>query len=310
MSTWNRYEAPNIGLLFNKQIYKEEAILKETDNLAAPSKSRLSIENKDGREELKIFVDETDKKKKSPFDAFYMDLYKQKSGSFAQLINESAHQRFTLTTTYPGLLLGSGYIHDTKAKGDFKIGFFFDHTSGQPIIPGSSVKGVCRSVFETDVAEGENFTGDQSVVAVRFIFNELLEAKKNNPQFKQRDTINKIIAGLTPANLKILVEEIFGNDKAKGMDIFFDAVLDMKLNGSKEFLANDFITPHFPHVLQNPIPIQFLKVKSGIAFEFRFRLCTSGEWTDEIKRLFFKQVLSTLGIGAKTNVGYGQFESL
>ena len=42
MSNWSSYKAPNLGLLFYKQVYKEDAILKETDNPYAPSKSRLN----------------------------------------------------------------------------------------------------------------------------------------------------------------------------------------------------------------------------------------------------------------------------
>ncbi|MEZ4966913.1 MAG: RAMP superfamily CRISPR-associated protein [Saprospiraceae bacterium] len=57
---------------------------------------------------------------------------------------------FRLKTTYPGLLIGSGYQHETGAEGELKLGFFFDHTSGLPVIPGSSVKGVLRSVFHKD----------------------------------------------------------------------------------------------------------------------------------------------------------------
>jgi CRISPR-associated protein Cmr6 len=62
------------------------------------------------------------------------------------------YQGFLLKTTYPGLLIGSGYIHEAvgndKSKTEaFKIGFFFDHITGMPYIPGSSVKGVLRSAF-------------------------------------------------------------------------------------------------------------------------------------------------------------------
>jgi CRISPR-associated protein Cmr6 len=56
----------------------------------------------------------------------------------------------------------------------------------------------------------------------------------------------------------------------------------------------------------------FLKVLPGIGFEFRFKLThtridDSFTFTADEKRLFFKQVLLTIGVGAKTNVGYGQF---
>jgi CRISPR-associated protein Cmr6 len=34
------------------------------------------------------------------------------------------------TTTYPGLLIGSGYTHEIGAIGESKIGFQLDHTGG------------------------------------------------------------------------------------------------------------------------------------------------------------------------------------
>jgi len=56
---------------------------------------------------------------------------------------------FELTTTYPGLLLGSGYLHELPdVKGQAILGFDFDYTTGLPIIRGSSIKGVLRSAYE------------------------------------------------------------------------------------------------------------------------------------------------------------------
>ena len=59
-------------------------------------------------------------------------------------------QTLELTTIYPGLLVGSGYNHPKlpENKDDFQLGFFFDHTTGLPIISGSSIKGLLRSVCE------------------------------------------------------------------------------------------------------------------------------------------------------------------
>lgn len=59
-------------------------------------------------------------------------------------------QTFTLETIYPGLLIGSGYNHPKlkDTNNDFQLGFFFDHTTGLPIISGSSIKGMLRSVCE------------------------------------------------------------------------------------------------------------------------------------------------------------------
>lgn len=55
---------------------------------------------------------------------------------------------FILTVCYPGLLVGIGNTHDS-GMGDEEIGvgFSFDYVTGQPYIPGSSVKGVLRSHF-------------------------------------------------------------------------------------------------------------------------------------------------------------------
>lgn len=59
-------------------------------------------------------------------------------------------ETFTLTTIYPGLLVGSGYNHPKlkESNEDFQLGFFFDHTTGLPIISGSSIKGLLKSVCE------------------------------------------------------------------------------------------------------------------------------------------------------------------
>ena len=57
---------------------------------------------------------------------------------------------FQLTTLYPGLLAGSGIVHDVKADEALKLGMSFDQTTGLPYIPGSSVKGVLRNAFTLD----------------------------------------------------------------------------------------------------------------------------------------------------------------
>ena len=59
------------------------------------------------------------------------------------------YQKFTLTTIYPGLILGSGYLHELKdIKGQAILGFDFDYTTGEVVIRGSSIKGILRHAFE------------------------------------------------------------------------------------------------------------------------------------------------------------------
>ena len=73
-----------------------------------------------------------------------------------------------------------------------------------------------------------------------------------------------------------------------------------------KLFAGDAITPH-KDPLKNPVPISFLKVAPGCQVEFRFRLVDSIITAEEKKKIF-KRIIRKYGLGAKTNVGYGQFE--
>ena len=73
-------------------------------------------------------------------------------------------------------------------------------------------------------------------------------------------------------------------------------------------VGDDYITPH-NNIIKNPIPILMMKVLPDVVFEFRFKLSNIkiGEITitAEDKKHLFTKILSVLGVGAKTNVGYG-----
>jgi len=167
---------------------------------------------------------------------------------------------FKATTTYPGLILGSGNAHELPSiEGQAILGFHFDYTSGLPVIQGSSIKGVLRSAF----AYPEYIT----------------------------EYVGKGI------DIKVLEKEIFDNG-----DVFFDATIIS--NG--KILGDDFITPHGDDPFKNPIPLRFIKVLPNVAFRFDFEL-RDGILSKSEKESLFKKILSDLGLGAKTNVGYGKF---
>lgn len=178
--------------------------------------------------------------------------------------------RFEATTTYPGLLLGSGYLHELPdVKSQAILGFYFDYTTGLPVIPGSSIKGVLRSAFK-------------------------------HPEYI-KEILNRDV------NVKELEEEIFGqdngsNDTKKGKDIFFDAQIRAK---GSSLLSDDYITPH-KSPLKNPTPLRFIKVSPNVTFLFQFEL-QDGIVNKDEKIKLFKVILEDLGLGAKTNVGYGKF---
>ena len=59
------------------------------------------------------------------------------------------YQSILMKTTYPGVLAGTGYAHGIgKSNQDTNMGFSLNYATGQPYIPGSSVKGMLRSCFE------------------------------------------------------------------------------------------------------------------------------------------------------------------
>lgn len=122
-------------------------------------------------------------------------------------------------------------------------------------------------------------------------------------------------------NGKILKEDadgksIYVNNSIYKRDVFYDAVIveaykDKK--GIEHIVDDDSITPHKDGPLKDPVPITMLKIAPGCIIEFRFHLndFTSHKgqiFKAEEKLKLFKNILEIIGIGAKTNVGYGQLE--
>lgn len=116
----------NLNLLFNKIYYQglcgnEEAL-------------------KDFSENLKT-INET------IFNATFDHKRDYQSSLITELIVKPEHC-FLLKTAYPGLLIGTGNPHGSgKSDNDINVGFSFDYVTGQPFLPGSSVKGALRSHF-------------------------------------------------------------------------------------------------------------------------------------------------------------------
>lgn len=188
----------------------------------------------------------------------------------------NSNQCFNLEVLYPGLVTGIGVNHEAKIEGEFKLGVHFDWAYGMPIIYGSSVKGVLRSYFK-----------------------EFYIQKEGQP------------------NVNDAIEDIFngGGKSIYHRDIFFDAVI-VRADKKGRILCSDSITPHGDNPLKNPVPITFLKIAPGCKLEFRFKLVPTEIVKDgkmlilsENEKLeIFKEILTTVGIGAKTNVGYGQLK--
>lgn len=202
---------------------------------------------------------------------------------------------FTLWTAYPGLMMGTGYSHDGGLKGDICAGLSLDYVTGLPYLPGSSLKGVLRSVF------------------------------------RHQQYVREII-GDDNADVKALEYALFGERSQErerassdGRLVFLDAFPEMSIDavnsssGVKlyKLLELDNITPHHQNeelgLLAEPNPLTFMKVRPGVKFRFRILMpdvISYGEnMSIEAEKLLdlFRNTLLDIGAGAKTNVGFGCF---
>ena len=220
---------------------------------------------------------------KAPFDLGLSDLLKVPDV-----------MTFSLKTIYPGLVIGSGYAHGKMDKSDteaYQLGFYFDHTSGMPVIPGSSVKGTLRSVFPS--------------------YNESQESFRKKTD---KDSLHQYIEFHLEKKLSHVQMSAFERSIFKYGDVFYDAFVS---SVDSHLLASDYITPHKNlkgesslDEFVDPIPVKFLKISPGVTFTFQFRLqpfASEGiEISVEDKLSLFKAILLDIGVGAKTNVGYGK----
>lgn len=230
---------------------------------------------------------------------------------------------FNLLVQNPGLIIGSGIPHGAGFKGEIKMGFHFDFTTGLPVLPGSSVKGVLRSLWPLGLEHAASSEKDTKREAA------LCEKAGWSVKFLQQ-RLKKIEEGKdwTEPQVKALEKWFFGSydpgDKPghmSGRTHFYDA---MPVNAVRvvnqdngkytyQYLGLDFITPH-KDPLKDPVPIQILKVLPKVEYRFQFKL---HDYESEHHALnvaqikdLFEQLIQLVGVGAKTNVGYGYFGPL
>lgn len=236
----------NLHLLFNKSIY---------DN--------ITLDEKKGPK-----IPDLEEKNRRLFNAkFYEQDYKKCEISDDVVL-------IYAKTCYPGLLIGSGNVHGVSVENDIQIGFTFDYVTGQPYIPGSSVKGIIKSYFKKPG-----------------VVNSIL-----NKEFSEKQ-------------IKDLVESIF--EDGEDNDIFLDAVIKHG-NSDGLIMGKDYLAPHSGPT-KEPVPLMFVKVIPDVVFEFRFILKDSkvdGEVVLSVadKKKLFSEIIETFGVGAKTNVGYGSMK--
>ncbi len=261
--------------------------------------------------------------------------------SICNKLEEFCTHTKVLYTTYPGLIIGSGYPHMMKKiKGEIQNGFLFDYVSGIPYIQGSSVKGVIEDVFERAVKKKEK--EDEKDKACRQAYLEYIKDLFNDWAIKEKCTIDD---DWVEHFWKCTFAGEESDDRFLAMnkrDIFFDAHIVGTIESSGRILGLDYITHHkvtetseeededfnlthevlpeeededfdLTHeALFDPNVTTILKILPGVCFKFGMRLCKyeyKGHTieADTKSDIFFK-IIQDFGIGAKTNVGYGTLE--
>ena len=315
MPALQEYRNANLGWLFYKKSY----------SVIEFSESGTDREKKEREKNNQL-------KLQNYNDTIISRKYEEERTNFENLRMIGVQMPDSMEILYPGLLTGSGYTHETGKLGEFKIGFYFDHTTGLPVLPGHSVKGVIRSGFpQYHRGSVIKYQQQKQDDLINFLKDGLygcgIDTEKNFTAYLDEINITKdrpvysdklfismleknIFDGLVPEVKDGRWEkdkngkEIFRPLGIYERDIFFDGCL-VKGDSKGLFLATDSITPH-PSPLENPNPLLFLKIRSGVHIQFQFdtKDCLIKK---ENKLKLFRFLIITTGIGAKTNVGYGQF---
>ncbi len=171
------------------------------------------------------------------------------------------------------LVVGLGYNHPVEN------GFTFHHTLGVPYLPGSTVKGLVYAYArDWEQAPAADLTR---------IFGSSVVRERNGETSRVASQAGSVL--------------------------FLDA-----LPVEPPTLEPEVMTPHYgpwyasgdpPADWHNPVPIPFLAVASGAEFLFGL-LPRKADTMSDVEQCarWLEAALTTLGIGAKTAVGYGRME--
>jgi CRISPR-associated protein Cmr6 len=152
-----------------------------------------------------------------------------------------------------------------------EVGLTLQHTYGMPMLPGRALKGLCRRAVAT--------------------------------------------LGREQALPEGTVETLFGTTSSASYGVLWDAWYDPSEDAVGPF-KRDVVTVHhrdyygkkegrpWPSDFDDPIPVPFLVVRPGSRFLFVVQM-PDGKWLDFVK-CALQWGLENLGIGGKTNAGYGR----
>jgi len=203
-----------------------------------------------------------------------VDRYVKKYMNTIEKLNKYLNVKsFSLTTNWRlAIGLGTASVYETSIN--------LHHIYGIPFIPAQSIKGSFR--------------------------NYMIESYFENSEEKAFKDSGFV--------------DIFGSNEAQGKVLFFDSFSKnpkLQLDIMNSHYSKYYSDREAPTDTQSPIPINFLTIKDA---EFKFMVATknnieieSGKFKGEKILDFIKnelsQSLQIFGLGAKTAVGYGYFDS-
>ncbi|MEA1879088.1 MAG: type III-B CRISPR module RAMP protein Cmr6 [Campylobacterota bacterium] len=194
--------------------------------------------------------------------------------------------KIVFKTTYPSLAIGLGYTHNKMVDSDFKLGFLFDYTTGLPYIPGSSLKGIIRSMFPLDKKDKERLGFINDTLGKNLSFDEMYELERSIFGKSTKDSSSF--------------------DDVVSKDIFHDGYFGTGVGG---FLSSDNITPHKDEIT-SPDPLKLLKITPDTKVVLQFELKENTLIGKKERLRLYTKILEWTGLGAKTNVGYGVVDNV
>ena len=212
--------------------------------------------------------------------------YKIAFDRFDRLMKQPGVIRLRAELTGP-LAVGLGVASPTEN------GLALFHTYGAPTIPASSLKGAFRRAIE---ALGDKLSADQKSFLVgsdRGKSSEAESGRAGRLVFHDGWYEPSPIPD-TPFHPDIMTPHHGGYYKNKGM-------ADSADNAAGQYKAA-------PADFEDPVPVGFISVKRGTKFVFYIECPTTDSAWLEFVREALTHTLTEVGLGAKTNAGYGYFK--
>jgi CRISPR-associated protein Cmr6 len=232
-------------------------------------------------------------------------------------LNMVAHSKgksFKLITASPLIVgLGAAHVLDTSIT--------LDRNTGMPLIPGSALKGLARTVGLVAVAEKLTFANAVDPVKRLADLEAWIVNSDDLNNAAALDLLRADILGtphvsIDPKAIQRAIDfrTVFGTTRDAGKIVFVDGIY---AGDTLPTYYIDIMNPHFskyytgsdaPSDDQNPVPVSYLTVAKGQPFWFAiFPRMPSAAPPLKRARAWLIRGLKEFGVGAKTARGSGLF---